>query len=186
MRYYLDIRVLPNPEIEAHQVLEAAYQSVHGLLAKRQQRDIGVSFPEANIEGEGLGSKLRLHGEESTLKALLSSGLCSALNGYIAPSTVLPVPAGARPYHVQRVQTKSSAERLRRRLAKRHGITMEEAAQRIPDSVEQRLNLPYINLKSSSTGQRFKVFFKQLEAKEAQNGEFSSYGLSPAATIPWF
>jgi CRISPR-associated endonuclease Csy4 len=88
---------------------------------------------------------------------------------------------------VRRVQAQSSADRIRRRQMKRHGWTEEEARARIADSVEQQLALPYLTLRSQSTGQHFRLFIDHLPCQPAPvAGPFNAYGLSSTATIPWF
>ena len=66
-------------------------------------------------------------------------------------------------------------------------VSLEEAARRIPDEVAQRTDLPFIQLKSSSTGQHFRLFVEHGALQEhATPGAFSLYGLSSTATVPWF
>jgi CRISPR-associated endonuclease Csy4 len=85
------------------------------------------------------------------------------------------------------VQVKSSPERLRRRLAKRKGLTDEEAKRAIPLGAAERLNLPYVTIKSRSTGQDFRLFVDQMPPMDhAIFGSFNHYGLSATATVPWF
>ena len=69
----------------------------------------------------------------------------------------------------------------------RKGETAAQAAAHIPDSVERRPNLPYVQLRSSSTAQPFCLFIDHgpLQA-QAVSGSFNTYGLSNSATIPWF
>ena len=70
---------------------------------------------------------------------------------------------------------------------KRKGITEEQARNAIPDSAAEHLRLPYLSIKSRSTSQEFRLFIKhEPVTHQAANGEFSRYGLSPTATIPWF
>ncbi|MGV2442369.1 type I-F CRISPR-associated endoribonuclease Cas6/Csy4, partial [Bacillus atrophaeus ATCC 9372] len=81
----------------------------------------------------------------------------------------------------------SSPERLRRRFAKRHQLSEAEARERIPDSAAQMLKLPYLQLRSHSTGQHFRLFLQLGAAQEHPiAGTFNSYGLSQSATLPWF
>jgi CRISPR-associated endonuclease Csy4 len=88
---------------------------------------------------------------------------------------------------VRRVQAKSNPERLRRRLAKRKNITLEQARELIPENAAQKLNLPFVTLQSASTGKLFRLFIEHMPVQpESQNGDFSFYGLSSTATVPWF
>jgi CRISPR-associated endonuclease Csy4 len=100
---------------------------------------------------------------------------------------VTVVPESVQYRSVSRLQVKSNAERLRRRLMQRHSLTAEEARQRIPDTVERSLNLPFISLRSQSTGQSFRLFIQHGPLRQtAEAGDFNAYGLSSGATIPWF
>jgi CRISPR-associated endonuclease Csy4 len=70
---------------------------------------------------------------------------------------------------------------------KRKGISVEEARQAIPDSVSKRSDLPFVMMKSGSSGHGFYLFIEHLAPQETSvAGEFSRYGLSTTATVPWF
>ena len=97
------------------------------------------------------------------------------------------VPAGATHRTLRRVQAKSNPERLRRRLMKRHGLDETQARERIPDNAAKTLNLPFLQLRSCSTGQTFRLFLSLGPEQPAPaSGEFNAYGLSQNATGPWF
>src|SRR5690625_6387343 len=86
-----------------------------------------------------------------------------------------------------RKQFKTNAVRLRRRRMKRKGETYEQAAKAIPDNEERKPNLPFVVLRSQSSGQTFHLFIDQrLPGKERSEGDFKSYGLSQGATVTSF
>ncbi len=96
--------------------------------------------------------------------------------------------ASPTPYRqVSRVQAKSNPERLRRRLMRRHDLSEEEARKRIPDTVARTLDLPFVTLRSQSTGQHFRLFIRHgpLQAT-AEEGGFTCYRLSKGGFVPWF
>ena len=67
----------------------------------------------------------------------------------------------------------------------RHGLNEMDAAQHI--DIIKTLPLPFINLRSQSTGQPFCLFIQHgLLGDKPVAGRFNAYGLSPTATIPWF
>jgi CRISPR-associated endonuclease Csy4 len=100
---------------------------------------------------------------------------------------VTSVPADATQRQLRRVQAKSSPERLRRRQMRRHGLTEEQALERVPDSAAEFLKLPFVSLASATTGQTFPLYLGLgTPAPIAQAGTFNAYGLSTSATIPWF
>jgi CRISPR-associated endonuclease Csy4 len=185
MDSYLDLTLLPDPEFAANLLLNALYAKLHRVLAGQGGGDIGVSFPK--VSDKGLGSVLRLHGSAAALATLNATDWLAGMRDHLAISAVKPVPAGAKHRLVRRVQTKSNPERLRRRLIKRKGIDAEQARQAIPDSKAKSLSLPFVVLRSQSTGQQFRLFIEHRPLRaQALEGPFSAYGLSPTATVPWF
>lgn len=184
---YLDIRVRPDPELAPSHVMDALFGKLHQALAARQAGDIGISFPAMASARAGLGDVLRLHGSATALSALMATPWLAGLLDHVQAGPIGAVPAGAQHRVVQRVQARSSAERIRRRQMRRHGYDEAQARERVPDSVERTLALPYVNLRSTSTQQAFRLFIAHGPLRAApQSGPFSAYGLSPQATIPWF
>jgi len=97
------------------------------------------------------------------------------------------IPKEVKHRFVKRVQAKSSAERLRRRSVAKGWLTEEEAAIRITHDQEKRLNKPFLQLKSQSTGQPFRLFIEHgTLVEQPVAGKFSAYGISSSATIPWW
>ncbi|PWF23784.1 type I-F CRISPR-associated endoribonuclease Cas6/Csy4 [Corticimicrobacter populi] len=187
MDHYIDLRVRSDPEFPVPQLLNALFAKLHRALVALKADDIGVSFPGHKSKGAGLGHTLRLHGHQARLQHLMQENWLTGMADHIDAAGILPIPAGVQHRIVQRVQVHSSAERIRRRQMKRHGLTAEEARQRIPDTVEQRLDLPWLTLRSQSTGQHFRLFVEHLPCQTtAVSGSFNAYGLSNVATVPWF
>lgn len=184
MDHYIDIRVLPDPEFNASQLLSAVFAKLHRALAQLADGTVGVSFPDM---GKTLGERLRLHGTAPALSALEQTGWLKGLRDYTQITALQAVPDEVRFRTVRRVQVKSSAERLRRRSVSKGWLSEAEAAARIPDAVEKRSALPFIQLKSLSSGQMFRLFVEHGPIKDSPSvGKFSAYGLSMEATIPWF
>jgi len=187
MDAYLEIRFLPDPEFPASFLMGALYAKLHRALVTLNARGIGVSFPDYSLAPRTLGDRLRLHGTRADLSQLMEQNWLKGMNDHIQCSEVLPIPDSVEYRTVSRRQFKTSSERLRRRRMKRKGETYEQAASAIPDSVEQTPNLPFVHMRSASTGQPFTLFIEQGELVEhPREGEFSTYGLSRQATIPWF
>ncbi|MVZ47588.1 type I-F CRISPR-associated endoribonuclease Cas6/Csy4, partial [Escherichia coli] len=61
---------------------------------------------------------------------------------------------------VSRVQVKSSPERLLRRSVRKGWLTEEEAQKRMATMEEERTDLPWLNLRSLSSGQSFRLFIR--------------------------
>lgn len=180
MDYFIEIKVLPDPEFKETTLISAVYSKLHRALVALGNGAVGVSFPKAgNIPGD----LIRLHGGLGVLETLMQSNWLKGLRDYTSVSPVHPVPETGKHLLVQRVQPKMTAARLRR--AVRRGSMTEEEANEI---LTQRKNLkqPFFQLQSVSTGQRFPLFIAQKEVPVANAGDFNSYGLSSVTTVPYF
>jgi CRISPR-associated endonuclease Csy4 len=72
-------------------------------------------------------------------------------------------------------------------LGEKGWLTEEEAQQRLLTMQEARTDLPWLNLRSLSTGQSFKLFIRHGDLLSTPvSGMFTTYGLSATATVPWF
>lgn len=187
MDSYIELQLLPDPEFPANMLMNALFAKLHRGLVSSGEGRIGVSFPDVEQEGGGLGSRLRLHGAAIDLERLMSVNWLQGMRDHLHDSQVRKVPGSACYRVVRRVQAKSSPERERRRLVARKGLCVEAAIKAIPDSAAEMLRLPYLLLTSRSTQQQFRLFIEHLPVqKEAAQGRFSAYGLSSTATVPWF
>lgn len=185
--HYLDLKLLPDPEFPAAQLMNALFAKLHRGLHDLRRHDVGVSFPDVEHARHGLGARLRLHGSADALARLMASNWLTGMRDHLDIGEVAPVPPQAKHRCVSRVQVDSNPERLRRRLMKRHGLDAEAAQARIPDNAAQRCALPFVNLRSHSSGQHFRLFIRHGPQHDtAQPGPFGAYGLSPTATVPWF
>ncbi|MES2880463.1 MAG: type I-F CRISPR-associated endoribonuclease Cas6/Csy4 [Pseudomonadota bacterium] len=186
MDHYVDIEVRPDPEFAPHQLMSALYAKLHRVLVAQGSTRIGVSFPGVDSQPH-LGARLRLHGSLEALSALLASDWLTGMRDHVALTPPTRVPAAAKNRTVMRVQVKSSPERLRRRLMRRHNLDEQEARQRIPDEAARLTSLPFVQLGSTSTGQTFRLFIAHGPILPGVvPGDFNAYGLSQGATIPWF
>jgi CRISPR-associated endonuclease Csy4 len=187
MDHHIDIDVRPDPEFSVHHLMGALYAKLHRALAAGNSRCIGVSFPDFNSRAPHLGKRLRLHGDFAALAALMSSDWVTGMRDHVTLTLPTHVPETAEHRIVRRIQVKSSPERLRRRLMRRHGLDAQEACRRIPDEVAELANLPYVQLRSTSNGQSFRLFIEHGPTQShAIAGDFNTYGLSQTATVPWF
>ena len=188
--HYIDITLLPDPEFSTAHLLGALVAKLHRALVQGQHNALGVSYPQhisQPLTRRTLGAVLRLHGTETALQALMAQAWLQGMRDHTQIAPLCPVPATAQHRTVRRRQFKTSAERLRRRRMQRKGETAEQAAASIPDTVERRPNLPFVALRSSSTGQPFYLCVEHGPLFEQPvHGVFSAYGLSPEATVPWF
>jgi CRISPR-associated endonuclease Csy4 len=186
MDHYLEFQILPDPEFPSSIIMNLLYNKLHKVLVQTGSTDIGLSFPDFDHKRNRFGERLRLHGSHVHLKNLIDNLSLSALLDHLRVGDVQEIPQRVNYVTVRRVQCKSSAERIRRRQIKRHQLSEEDALIRIPDTVQKQLTLPYVTLKSDSTGQSFRLFIKQQEAGNSEMGTFNAYALSNQATVPMF
>ena len=187
MHDYLDIRLRPDPEFSAALLMSALFSKLHRGLIEAKQNQIGISFPKHDDNKPSLGDCLRLHGVLSDIEKLMALNWHRGMQDHIQLKPIDQVPEMAGFRVVQRVQVKSSVERLRRRAIKHLDLSEAQALERIPDTREQRIKLPFVSIQSQSTGQRFRLFIKHSDLLAVpESGCFSHYGLSQNATIPWF
>ncbi len=184
MDYFCDAVIRQDPEFTESLLLNSMFAKLHRAFCERDKGDIGVSFPSAD---KTLGSVLRLHGSYAALEQLMSTNWHHGLTDYIVFSELSEVPSKCQYQEVRRVQVKSNIERLMRRSIAKGWLSEAEAHERIADAKEVRVKLPYLQLKSQSTGQTFRLFLRLGKAVDvATTGDFNSYGLSQKATIPYF
>lgn len=167
--------------------MSVLFGKLHQALVAQGGDRIGVSFPDLDESRSRLGERLRIHASADDLHALLARPWLEGLRDHLqfGEAAVVPHPTPYR--QVSRVQAKSNPERLRRRLMRRHDLSEEEARKRIPDTVARTLDLPFVTLRSQSTGQHFRLFIRHgpLQAT-AEEGGFTCYGLSKGGFVPWF
>lgn len=184
MDHYQDIRLLPDPEFAPQMLVSALFSRLHRALVQSGFQRIGISFPQVKRD---LGHTLRLHGSASDLACLQQSPWLKGMRELIDLGVIKPVPSGVSYRTVRRVQVKSSVERLRRRAVKKGWLSEEQAREQLAASAEKRSSLPYVQLKSASTGQHFLLFIEHGPLLDApRSGTFNTYGLSATATVPWF
>jgi CRISPR-associated endonuclease Csy4 len=212
MDHYIDLRIRPDPEFTTAQVMNILFQKLHLTLVDLKSTDIGISFPEVNEKPEDdktqptLGRCLRLHAATANrLQAVVQHHHMSGLGDYLETTSPKPVPVHAQYRRVLRKQSKSNPDKLLRRQMRRHayesmeearqiairaamvnhGISEKKAVQQIDHA--QKLSLPFVHLRSSSTGQDFCLFIEHGPVgANPVAGHFNSYGLSTTATVPWF
>lgn len=185
--HYIDIHLLGDPEFEPTQLLEALFAKLHRALAALAMTDLAITLPGLDEAKLVLGTQVRLIAPPDSLQALMATPWLSGMRDHVRVGEATPVPESAQHRSLRRVQAKSNPERLRRRLIKRHGITEAQARDRIPDNAVEHLRLPSLAVRSTSTGQSFRLYLRLGPPQPTpQPGPFNAYGLSTTATAPWF
>lgn len=187
LTHYLDIHLRTDPDFPANQLLAALYAKLHRALVQLRSEDLAVNFPGYSHKPFGLGQTLRVLGNAERLGQVMALPWLSGIADHVYVTAIAAVPASAAHRQLTRVQAKSNPERLRRRQMRRHGLTADQAMDRIPDSASERLNLPFLPVRSASTSQTFLLFLRLGQPCSAPlAGTFNAYGLSTTATTPWF
>ena len=194
MNYYIEITLLPNPEINLFSLWSKVLQQIHLGLVEMQydqkQVPIAASFPEYVVgkKYSMLGGKCRLFAQdEATLIRFDSAKWFIRLSDYVHCTGIRSVPEKLIGYAIyQRQQPKTNKARLARRFANRHGVSYKDALQRYTDMSQQKISTPFVRLKSISSDQVFCLWIKKNLVAEPIVGTFSSYGLSYKATVPEF
>lgn len=188
--HYINITLLPDPEFSHTHLLGALVAKLHRALVQGQTSDIGVSYPQhvsQPLTKRTLGTVLRLHGTPEALQRLMGQDWLKGMRDHTQISGLSPAPADAQHRTVRRRQFKTNVDRLRRRRMRRKGETAEQAAAAVPDTVERRPDLPFVQLRSSSTGQPFCLCVEHGSLQpQPVAGSFNAYGLGHDATVPWF
>ena len=183
MKYYFDIQIKPDAEMRLNTILNTIYTKLHKALCDLQSTNIGVSFPKYEIT---LGNVLRIHGDESILNDLQGLNWIGAMSGYCKVGNIQSIPANAKFRTVSRKQTTMSQSKLNR-LIKRGSIPEEEIKQYKAKMFSKGLDIPYVELMSTSNGHKHRRYIEFGELVDNPvPGEFDQFGLSKTATVPWF
>ncbi|WP_392565791.1 type I-F CRISPR-associated endoribonuclease Cas6/Csy4 [Utexia brackfieldae] len=195
MKYYIEITLIKNTELTVNQLWTRLYTQVHLAFVEHKDSQghtpFGVAFPQYRYHQEkklgSLGGKLRIFAvTESLLIDLNLTKWLAGLEDMIHYTGIKPVPQVTTFATYQRKQYKTSAERLANHRLKHHNdMTFEQAVIYYTPRLKIS-DLPYIQLKSLTNQQMFKLFIKKSEVREAVAGNFSSYGLSAAVSVPDF
>lgn len=195
--YYQEITVIPSPEIHHQVVMDRVMQQIHiGLVDvrnKHQIESIGLYFPRYHCgdkqldRSTTLGDKVRIVAPRiEDLNTLDVSSRLDRLLDYVHVKSIAAVPTKhgfvtVRRYRHHSLHTQSH------RLAKRKQITVEEAMHHCLRFKKPRIYPPYAKLRSTSTGNFFKLEILQETSTVECSGTFSVYGLSTeGSTLPFF
>jgi len=183
MKYYIDIKLLPDEEIPIYFIRNKIYTKLHKALFTSKSTEIGVSFPRYKVM---LGGVIRIHGSESNLTELQSSDWLGGLKGYCSASSIQKIPADVMYRNISRKQANMTEAKLRR-LVKRGSISKEDIKNYKAKMFATGLDNSYLELQSGSNGHKHRRYIQFSELlSEPVRGEFDQFGLSKTATIPWF
>ncbi len=140
MKHYLEITLIDNSNMGFYELWGKCYTQLHLALVEMQDQQgripMGVSFPEYQYEptrGSYLGSKLRIFAEnEAAFQQLDLTKWFSCLIDHIHCTDICEILHNRVTKYAQyrRQHIKGSLEKLARRRAKRHEISLDEAMKR--------------------------------------------------------
>ncbi|ENU79931.1 CRISPR-associated protein cas6/csy4, subtype I-f/ypest [Acinetobacter sp. ANC 3789] len=204
MKYYLEIKFLPDDDISIHFLWSKIYKQLHLALASIKNAEntvkVGFSFPQYRFDPKKstgfIGEKLRVFASsEDMFNHLEVQKWLSRYVDYVHISSIKAVPmdkvTGYAIY--KRKQVKSSAERLARAEARKGRYSYEDALAHYCKFVKTT-NLPYIQMLSDSSSKdlaenckhHYKLFIEKQIAEKSETQVFSTYGLSSVSSVPEF
>lgn len=194
MEWYQEITIRSTTELSAAHIWSKIYQQLHMRFIEFNHVDgqwkFGVSFPgyQDSQEKKTLGNSMRVFAPtDSDLEDLNLTKLLRLYDDYVDITDIRDL----RGTHIRRYASywryrfESSRENKARRYAKRHGVSVDEAMELFPERIlgEQP---PYIQMRSLSTGQRFRLYIKKTPKEEEADEGFGAYGLSEKSALPEF
>ena len=197
MKYYQEITLIDQAEISSYFIWSKLYTQLHIALAEikdtNNKVNIGVSFPQYLFEKNdknskvNLGKKLRLFAQnEAAFKKLDLKKWLDRLTDHVHITSIREVPENIKSYAIyRRKQVKTNAERLARHRVKRGDIGFDEALARY-SNVVTTTDLPFVQMKSLTSDQMFKLFIEKKNAEQSESQIFSTYGLSSESSVPEF
>ena len=206
MKYYLDITLVPDAEINLGFLWQKVYQQLHlalvdaAVIASDSNSVVAVSFPEYGSKVFPLGSKLRLFSlTKEAFSQLDIDKWLIRLTDYVHCKKVKSVPDTVSYVCFTRQQFTTNVNRLARRRAKRKGESIAQALKHYTDFEDQKSKLPFVNMVSLSTNSdadcmgnhKFRLFISKNIADDSKIGGVNTYGLSNRepinqTTVPWF
>ncbi len=193
MKYYLDIKIVPDAEVPIYFIRNKVYSKLHKALSSLKPTDIGVRFPKYKIK---LGDVVRLHGTDKNLTVLQSTNWLGGLNGYCEVSEIQSIPDQIVGYRViSRKQATMNLKKLEKRVQYQKEQGVLKTQDEITDYEKQYkakmyatgLDNPYLEIESSSNGHKHRRYIQFGEVVEQEvKGKYDTFGLSKTATVPWF
>ena len=197
MHYYIEITLIKNADISPYFIWSKLYTQLHlafvELKDEQNRVAVGVSFPEYQYDTKTqkgfLGDRLRIFADtEDRLEQLNISKHLARLMDYVHIARIREVPTNRITGYVQfsRIREKGSVGKLSRRYAKYKNVSLEEAVQHYQSYKRQLSTLPFIQLKSMSNKEAFRLFIAKKIVTDAVSDHFNVYGLSHTASVPEF
>lgn len=196
MKYYQELTIIPSFEVSAYFIWSKVYQQLHlGFVEAQDQNGLvpfGVSFPQYQYDKRkgGIGEKMRVFGNrEDELTELGIKKWLQRLSDYVHITGIREVPEKKAGYAVyRRVHKESSPDQKALRFIKRHREASIEYEEAVKMFLKKRSEcaLPYINQKSLTNRNAFRLYIAKLYSEKNVYDGFGTYGLSNTSTVPEF
>ena len=187
LTHYFDVTAIPQEELIQPEVMAIIFGALHPLLPQFKGA-IGVGFPHYYLRRAKFGPLLRVFGEQHALENVARALRQTEAGGDGLIDSVTEIPQIVEGYaHFKRVRKKgmSDLRRLKKRMEAR-GEWSEEVGLQIAARYAKPLELPYLVLKSKSTGKKFSLWIERSLANNRGEGKFDAYGLSSTRAGPIF
>jgi CRISPR-associated endonuclease Csy4 len=145
---------------------------------------------DCNLENKKtLGRIVRLFSlDEKNLQDIHIEPIFKNMKEYIHVSGIRKVSTQCSEYVIyKRIQSEPNLERLARRAVKRSkvNISFEDVIKKLQTYKQKKIEyIPYVNMKSRSSNNHFKLFIQECVTDKFNYDGFNSYGLSNFSTIP--
>lgn len=201
--YFQELTCVPDADVNVGYIMGRVMNAVHVALVNAQAGSpygsIGLSFPgyhtledrsRSNLETQGppIGNKIRLLTNQ--LEQLEALEIDKALDRFLDYVHLRQPIALKRPNLkfaiFARIQPRGNVDRQIRRLMKRKGLSQEQSEDRLQGFKAIKCKLPYFDMFSHHSSQRFRLFIRKQASEETDCWQFSSYGLSANSAVPDF
>jgi CRISPR-associated endonuclease Csy4 len=189
MKYYIDIKIISDDEINLGFLWKKVYQQIHLALVEAKNEKIALSFPNYGSKIFPMGNILRIFAQtQEEIEALSLKKWLDKLKDYTVIGNISMTSTVHKYVQFRRQQFKFHKDIIRRaeHQAKRRNISLEEALKHFEGYKEKENKLPYLMYKSLSSNQEIRLFIEKKEFNSKQDGDFNTFGLSKTATVPWF
>lgn len=197
MKYYQDITLIPDADVNLGFIWHKVYIQIHLALAENKiaenQSAIAVSFPNYGDKTFPLGDKLRLFAEsEAQLMKLDINRWLSRLIDYSDVKPIKQVPESVVQYACFKRKNVKSAIKKTESLAAHLNKPVDDVLKfRKENNLYHDCNLPFVHMESQQATKdgvkhKFRLFIEQSFSESPVQEHFDCYGLSKTATVPWF
>lgn len=188
MKYYQELTLI-NSEKPFYEIWSSIYQQLHIALADIKNThgidNIGISFPNYRYEEKNgktfatLGDKLRIFAQnKEALEQLNLNKWLERLIDYVHIKTICEVGNQAISHVVVKRYRYQNIEKKAKKFAKFKEISFEEALKHCQTYKQPLKHYPFINLKSETTQNPYKLAICQEVVDVPVVGTFNTYGIN--------